>query len=88
MGPMETTSVGGSRYALTFIDDFSRYTMVYFMKRQSQVFDFFLKCNSMMERKPGKKVKCSQNDNGIEYVNKEFARECRSRGILQEITVS
>ena len=32
-GPMPITSMNGSRYVLTFIDDFSRYTWVFFIKR-------------------------------------------------------
>ena len=31
-GPMPTTSINGSRYFLTFIDDCSRFCWVYFMK--------------------------------------------------------
>ncbi len=31
-GPMHVYSVGGSRYYVTFIDDYSRYTSVYFIK--------------------------------------------------------
>ncbi len=31
-GPMRTTSHGGARYFLTFIDDFSRKTHIYFLK--------------------------------------------------------
>ena len=31
-GPMPTTSMNGSRYVLTFIDDYSRYCWIYFLK--------------------------------------------------------
>ena len=31
-GPMVVTSMNGSRYLMTFIDDFSRYTWVFFLK--------------------------------------------------------
>ena len=40
-GPMQVDSVGGSRYLLTFIDDFSRYTVVYLLKRKNEVLDKF-----------------------------------------------
>jgi hypothetical protein len=33
-GPMKTTSIGGSTYFLTFIDDFSRKTWIYFLKHK------------------------------------------------------
>ena len=34
-------SVGGSRYFAIFIDDFSRYTQVYFIKQKSEVLEKF-----------------------------------------------
>ena len=36
-GPMPITSMNGSRYLLTFIDYFSRYTWVFFIKKKSEV---------------------------------------------------
>ena len=35
LGPMHTTSINGSRYFLTFIDDCSRFCSIYFMKLKS-----------------------------------------------------
>ena len=32
-GPMQTSSIGGCNYFLTFIDDYSRKTWVYFLKQ-------------------------------------------------------
>jgi hypothetical protein len=40
-GPMQTPSLGGSIYFLTFIDDYSRKTWVYFLKHKSETFDKF-----------------------------------------------
>ena len=34
-GPMPTDSLRGKRYILTFTDDFSRYSVVYFLKSKS-----------------------------------------------------
>ena len=40
-GPMPVTSMNGSRYLITFIDDFSRYTWVFFLKKKSEVCEIF-----------------------------------------------
>ncbi len=40
-GPMNVNSLGGSRYFVTFIDGFSRYTAVYMMKNKSEVLSKF-----------------------------------------------
>ena len=37
-GPMPMTSINGSRYFLTFIDDCSRYCWIYFLKQKSEFF--------------------------------------------------
>jgi hypothetical protein len=40
-GPMQTPSIGGNTYFLTFIDDFSRKTWIYFLKHKSGAFGCF-----------------------------------------------
>eukprot|EP00253_Pinus_taeda_P009201 PITA_09201 len=40
-GPMQTPSLAGNQYFLTFIDDFTRKTSVCFMKNKSEVFEKF-----------------------------------------------
>ena len=40
-GPMQTASIGGCNYFLTFIDDYSRKTWVHFLKHKSDAFSCF-----------------------------------------------
>jgi hypothetical protein len=40
-GLMKTTSRGGARYFVTFIDDFSKKTYVYLLKAKGEMFDKF-----------------------------------------------
>ena len=42
-GPSPVSSLGGSRFYVTFIDDFSRKVWVYFLKHKSDVFANFKK---------------------------------------------
>lgn len=42
-GPMKTLSLDESKYFILFIDDFTRMTLIYFMKERSQVFSIFHK---------------------------------------------
>ena len=39
IGPLPTLSYGGFRYVITFIDDYSQFYWVYFMKLKSEVFE-------------------------------------------------
>ena len=41
-GPMHTPSIGGAKYFVTFIDDYTRCCAVYFMKHKLEVFDKFI----------------------------------------------
>ena len=49
-GPLPTISFVGFKYFLTFIDDYSRRTWVYFLKLKSNVFDMFLADKALVEK--------------------------------------
>ncbi|KAL6334618.1 hypothetical protein AAG906_019470 [Vitis piasezkii] len=68
-GPSSVTSLGGSRYYITFIDDSSRKVGVYFLKNKSDVFETFKKWKAMVETETGLKVKCLRSNNGREYID-------------------
>lgn len=38
-GPMNTATPGGHRYFLILIDDYSRYTTLYFLSKKSETLD-------------------------------------------------
>lgn len=56
-GPMSVNSLGGSRFFVTFIDDYSHYTQVYFIKRKSEVFEKFQEFVNFTTNLTGKQVK-------------------------------
>lgn len=84
---MPVQSYGGSKYFVTFIDDFSRYTRVYSIARKSDVIDCWLKYKALMENQCGTTIKILRSDNGREYVNREFEAELSSSGIVHETSV-
>ena len=52
-GPMQTPSLASSHYMLTFIDDFTRKTWVYFLKYKSEVFEKFCNFKALVENQSG-----------------------------------
>ena len=81
-GPMPTTSMNGSRYVLTFIDDFSRYTWVFFIKiKKSKVLEKFTELKALIENASGKKIKILRSDNGRDYVINDLMHVCPQSGI-------
>ena len=54
IGPLPTHSYGNSRYVLIFIDDFSSYCWVFFLKLKSEVFQTFKFFKASVEKFNGK----------------------------------
>lgn len=80
-GSMQTVSLSGMRYMLTFIDDFTKYTVVHLLKLKSEVFkklkEYVCVVHNKFQRKPvilrsdrggytGTAVKKFLRDNGIQ----------------------
>ena len=49
MGPAQNVSLGGIRYFVSFIDDYSRHTWIYLIEKKSDVFDYFWNLKSLAE---------------------------------------
>ena len=72
-GPVKQLSVGEMKYMLTFIDDFSRYVWIYFLKKKFDTFSKFKDFKKVCEVEVGKKTVCLQTENGREYTSYEFS---------------
>ena len=42
-GPTQYTSIGGNKYGFVIVDDYIRYTWVFFLVDKSEVYDIFKK---------------------------------------------
>jgi hypothetical protein len=69
-GPVTVPSLGGSLYYVSFIDDFSRKTWIYFLRKKSEVFEKFKEFKSLVENQTDKKIKVLRTDNGGEFCGK------------------
>ena len=85
-GPMQTRSLGGAFYILLFIDDCTRYTWVYFLRRKSDVFEYFKEFRNMVEKQTEKSIKILHSDQGGEYKLGDFIKYCKDHGIVQQFT--
>lgn len=80
-GPMKVPSLGKSVYNVSFIDDFSRNTWIYFLKNKSEVFYRFKEFKALVENKIEKKIKVLRTNNGEEFCSKEFEELYKKCGI-------
>ena len=84
---MSTVSLSGDEYYVSFIDDSSKKTWIYFLKAKGEVFDKFQEFKALVENQTGKKIKVLRSDNGGEYTSNEFEDLCAQHGIHRQFTV-
>ncbi|GJW52503.1 gag-pol polyprotein [Tanacetum coccineum] len=81
-------SLGGAKYFVSFIDDYSRRCWVYPIKKKSDVFEVFKVYKARVKLDSGKKIKCLRTNNGGEYTGDEFDTFCRQEGIKRQFTTA
>ena len=86
-GPMSVDSIGGRKYFVTFIDDYSRCCAVYFLRQKSEVLEKFKEFEAITTSESDCKIGTLRTDNGGEYVSKEFEDYLKSKGIHHQLTV-
>ena len=71
-GPVSVPSLRKSVYYVSFIDDFSRNTWIYFLRKKSKVFDKFKEFKDLIENQTEKQIKVLRTDNGGGFCRNEF----------------
>ncbi|KAH9658981.1 hypothetical protein KPL70_023688 [Citrus sinensis] len=87
-GPSQVPSLGGARYFVSFIDDFSMKVWIYVLKHKGEALERFKEWITLIENQTDKKIKRLRTDNGLEYCSKEFEDFCKSKGITRHRTVT
>lgn len=83
-GPMSINSIGGKRYFVTFIDDFSRKCFVYMIAHKNQVLKCFKEFKLFVEGQMEVKIKSLRTDWGGEYINNDFDKFLLENGISHQ----
>lgn len=86
-GPSLVKSLGGGKYYMSIIDDWSRKVWVCILKEKCDAYDTFRAWCKEMERDKGVTPKVLRTDNGLEYLSKEFDQFCPANGIKRHKTV-
>jgi hypothetical protein len=85
-GPVSVPSLGKYVYYVSFIDDFSRNTWIYFLRKKYEVFDRFKEFKALVENQTEKIIKVLRTDNGGEFCRNEFEELCKKCGIERKKT--
>jgi len=87
-GPIKPISSSNKRYILSFIDDFSRKTGVYFLHEKSETFSLFQIFKAMIEKEVGINIVCLRTYRGGEFTSNEFGEFCQGQGIRRQLTTA
>jgi len=86
-GPIETESLDGAKYFVTFVDDFSKYTEVAMLRSRSEILNVFQNYKRRVEKETGHCIKKLRTDNAQEYKSKEFTNFLQQEGIGRQLSV-
>lgn len=72
--PAQTPTLSGSRYFLTFVDDFSRKTWIFFLKSKDRALEKFKDWKKIVEIQTNRSVRYLRTDNGLEFCGEKTSR--------------
>ena len=84
--PSFVSSIGGSRYFVVFVDDYSRSSWIFNMKYRSELLQVYSNKAKMVETQFSKRIKIFRFDNALEYTQYAFQAILHSYGTVHQLT--
>jgi transposase InsO family protein len=85
-GPTTNTSIGGNKYGFIIMDDFTRYTWVFFLIDKSDLFTTFKTFIKRIVNEFETTIKKVRSDNGSEFKNIRINELCDEFGIRHQFS--
>jgi transposase InsO family protein len=86
VGPSRVHSMGGKWYVLVIIDDYSRYSWVFFLESKDEVFEHFQSLALRLNNEHPNCLKVIRSDNGTDFRNASFDEFCLEHVIDQQFS--
>jgi len=86
-GPVAYISIGGNKYSFFIVDDYSRFTWVFFLHDKSVVQETFKKFAKRAQNEFETKIKKVRSDNGTKFKNTNIEEYLDEEGIGHEFSV-
>jgi len=86
-GPTKTKSLSGNRFAFVLVDDFSRFTWVFFLEHKNQAFSHFQMFRKKIEKEKDSSMLRIRSDRGDEFNSQSFITYCEEHRIKHELFV-
>jgi transposase InsO family protein len=85
-GPIAYISIDGSKYCLVIVDDYSRFTWVFFLQEKSQTQETLNGFLRRAQNEFGLRIKKIRSDNGTEFKNSQIEGFLQEEGIKHEFS--
>jgi transposase InsO family protein len=86
VSPSRFYSMGGKWYVLIIIDNYSRYSWVFFLESKDEVFEQFQSLALRLNNEHSNCLKVIHSDNGTEFRNASFDQFCLEHGVDQQFS--
>lgn len=83
-GPISPESYDGRKYMMTFVDDYTHFTVVYLLQSKSEAFKYFKIYEAMSTAHFNTRLSRFRCDNGREYISTEMKNYFEEKGIQFE----
>ncbi|GJU03952.1 retrovirus-related pol polyprotein from transposon TNT 1-94 [Tanacetum coccineum] len=87
-GPMRVASINGKKYILVIVDDYSRYTWVYFLRTKDEAPDMIIDFINQVQRNLKAQILTIRTDYGTEFKNEKLRAFYAKLGIVYKTSIS
>ncbi|GKB87804.1 retrovirus-related pol polyprotein from transposon TNT 1-94 [Tanacetum coccineum] len=87
-GPIRVASINGKKYILVIVDDYSRYTWVYFLRTKDEAPDMIIYFVNQVQRNLKAQILTIRTDNGTEFKNEKLWSFYAKLGIVHKPLIS
>ena len=84
---MSAASIDRYKWTATYLDDHTRYGMMFFLKHKDEQFDAFKTYKAWAEHQTGWKLKTIHTNRGGEFLSKEQKRYLQEHGIEHQTSM-
>jgi transposase InsO family protein len=85
-GPIAYISIGRSKYCLVIVDDYSRFTWVFFLQEKSQTQETLKRFFRRAQNEFGLRIKKFRSDNGTKFKTSQIEGFLAEEGIKHEFS--
>jgi transposase InsO family protein len=85
-GPITYISIDGSKYYLVIVDDYSRFTWVFFLQEKSQTQETLKRFLRQAQNEFGLRIKKIRSGNATEFKNSQIEGFLEEEGIKHEFS--